>query len=161
MPNLSRGVRAVAVFEALKGTLVIAAGFGLLSLIHHDIQATAEHLVRHAHLNPARHYPRVFIEAASHVDDARLKTLAVLAFVYAVVRFVEAYGLWRMKAWAEWFAIISGSIYLPVEAYELFERATWVRGFVLLVNGCIVAYLTHVRLVNRREHNADRDGKAV
>src|ERR1700693_6598975 len=126
MANIARGIRVVAVFEALKGVLVLSAGLGLLSLVHHDLQATAERLVRHSHLNPARHYPRIFIDAASHMNDSRLRSLADLAFLYAAVRFVEAYGLWRMKVWAEWFAIIAGSVYLPVEVYEMFPRATGV-----------------------------------
>jgi uncharacterized membrane protein (DUF2068 family) len=134
MAAMVRGVRIVAVFEALKGALVLSAGLGLLSLLHHDLQAVAERLVRHSHLNPARHYPRIFIEAASHTNDSRLRSLAALAFLYAAVRFVEAYGLWRMRVWAEWFAIIAGSVYLPVEVYEIFRRATWMRGMVLLTN---------------------------
>ena len=77
----------------------------------------------HSHLNPASHYPRVFIEAAAHTSDSRLRTLAALAFVYSTVRFVEAYGLWKMRAWAELSAIISGCVYLPVELYELIEEA--------------------------------------
>ena len=148
-PNLTRGVRAVALFEAVKGALVLVAGFGLLSFAHHDLQATAERLVAHSHLNPARHYPRVFIEAASHVSDSRLRFLAALALLYAVVRFVEAYGLWQMKAWAEWFAIISGSIYVPIEVYKLFERTTVMTWLVLLINATIVAYMVYVRLMNR------------
>jgi uncharacterized membrane protein (DUF2068 family) len=150
MARNARGVRVVAVFEALKGVLVVGAGVGLLSLVHHDLQAFAERLVRHSHLNPAHHYPRIFIEAASHTNDARLRTLAALAFLYAIVRFVEAYGLWQMRVWAEWFAITSGSIYLPVEVYEMFQRATWMRGMVLLTNLFIVAYLVNVRLSSRR-----------
>jgi uncharacterized membrane protein (DUF2068 family) len=146
----ARGVRVVAVFEALKGALVVVAGLGLLSLVHHDLQATAERLVRHSHLNPAHHYPRIFIEAASHMNDSRLRSLAALAFLYAAVRFIEAYGLWQMRVWAEWFAIIAGSLFLPVEAYEMFRRATWMRGIVLLTNFFIVAYLVNVRLSSRR-----------
>ena len=46
---LDRGVRLVAVFEALKGALVLGVGLGLLSLVHHDLQAVAERLVRHSH----------------------------------------------------------------------------------------------------------------
>ena len=136
----------------ISDAVVLMAGFGLLSLVHRDLQDLAERLVQHSHLNPARHYPRVFIEAASHMNDSRLRSLAALAFLYAVVRFVEAYGLWHMKVWAEWFAIISGSLYLPVELYELLERATWMKGLVLLVNAFIVVYLIYVRLLNRREH---------
>jgi uncharacterized membrane protein (DUF2068 family) len=149
MANIARGVRLVAVFEALKGALVLGAGLGLLSLLHHDLQAAAERLVRHSHLNPAHHYPRIFIQAASHTNDARLRSLAALAFLYSVVRFIEAYGLWRMRAWAEWFAIIAGSVYLPVEVYEIFRRATWTRGIVLLTNLFIVVYLANVRRLSR------------
>ena len=146
----ARGLRVVAVFEALKGALVLGAGFGLLSLLHHDLQALAERLVRHSHLDPARHYPRIFIEAASQTNDSRLRSLAALAFLYAAMRLIESYGLWHLKVWAEWFAIIAGSLFLPVEVYEMFRRATWMRGLVLLTNLTIVAYLVHVRLWSRR-----------
>jgi len=139
----------VAIFEALKGILILIAGFGLLSLIHRDLQEIAEEIVRHLHVNPARHYPRVFIEAASHVNDSKLKFMAAMAFLYSSVRFVEAYGLWHLRAWAEWFAIISGSLYLPLEIYGLFERATWIKATVLLVNAGIVIYMVYVRWTER------------
>lgn len=147
--SIVRGERTVAAFEALKGALVLIAGFGLLSLVHRDLQATAEQLVRHLHLNPARHYPQVFIEAAARINDAGLRLMAALAILYAVVRFIEAYGLWTMKGWAEWFAIISGSVYLPVELYEIFQHATWTRAVVFLVNAFIVVYLVSVRIMRR------------
>ncbi|PYQ15816.1 MAG: DUF2127 domain-containing protein [Acidobacteria bacterium] len=141
----SAGVRAVAVFEAVKGLLVVAAGLGLLSLLHRDVQHAAESIVRHLHLNPARHYPRVFIQAASQMSSTRLWLLAGGAFAYAAVRFVEAYGLWHLRPWAEWFAILAGGVYLPVEAYELLGRATVVRAAILLGNTAIVVYLLYVR----------------
>ena len=150
MVNVSRGIRVIAVFEALKGLLVLSAGFGLLSLVHQDLQATAERLVRHSHLDPAHHYPRIFIEAASHTNDSRLRSLAALAFLYAIVRLIEAYGLWHMRVWAEWFAIIAGSLFLPVEVYEILRRPTWMRAAVLATNLLIVAYLVYVRLSSRR-----------
>jgi uncharacterized membrane protein (DUF2068 family) len=164
--EIAAGVRAVAFFEALKGTLVLVAGFGLLSLVHRDLQDLAERLVSHSHLNPASHYPRVFIEAAARTSDSRLRTLAALAFAYSCVRFVEAYGLWKMRAWAEWFAIISGCVYLPIEVYELFQRATLVRAGVLVVNAFIVAYLLYVRLsrtgrtAEEAIHRTEADKKA-
>src|SRR5882762_7238896 len=112
-----QGVHLIAIFEALKGLIVLAAGFGLLHFIHRDLQATAEELVRHSHLNPAHHYPRIFIEAASRTSPARMRFLAGMAFLYSTIRFVEAWGLWNLKAWAEWFAILSGSIYVPIELF--------------------------------------------
>jgi uncharacterized membrane protein (DUF2068 family) len=145
MSHQAEGIRSIAVFEAFKGLVVLAAGFGLLHFVHRDLQTVAEALVRHSHLNPAHHYPRIFIEAASRTSDSRLRFLAALAFLYASLRFVEAWGLWRLKAWAEWFAIISGSIYVPVELFELIKQATLIRFAVLMVNLFIVVYLVYVR----------------
>src|SRR5678815_3895868 len=91
---LLTAMRTVALFEAAKGALVLLAGLGLLALINRDVQAIAEHLVRLSHLNPAAHYPRIFVDAASHVTNQRLWLLAAAAAAYALVRGVEAYGLW-------------------------------------------------------------------
>ena len=143
------GVRAVAVFEAAKGLLVLVAGFGLLSLVHRDAQHAAETIVRHLHLNPARHYPRVFIQATGGVGSSRLLLLAGGAFAYSLVRFIEAYGLWRLRPWAEWLAIVSGGLYLPVEVYELFRHPTPLKGGILVGNLAIVAYLLYVRSTAR------------
>ena len=145
------GLRTVAAFEAAKGLLVMATGLGLLSLLHHDVQRAAESVVRHLHLNPARHYPRVFLEAAARVTDTRLWLLASGAAAYAVIRGVEAYGLWRARVWAEWFAILSGAIYLPIEIYALIHHATALKAVVLLINVGIVGYVCYVRLLNGRE----------
>lgn len=140
------GVRAVALFEAAKGALVVLAGCGLLALVHRDVQDTAESIVRHLHLNPARHTPRVFIEAAGRLTDHRLRLLAAGAFAYAAVRLAEAYGLWRMRPWAEWLAILSTGLYLPVEAYELARHATLTRGALFLLNAAVLGLLVSVRL---------------
>jgi hypothetical protein len=74
----------------------------------------------------------------------------MLALLYAGVRFIEAYGLWRMKAWAAWLAIVSGAMYLPVEVFELLKHATFLKGSVLLINAGIVGYLVYVRWLSRR-----------
>ncbi|MEZ0273296.1 MAG: DUF2127 domain-containing protein, partial [Roseimicrobium sp.] len=106
-----KGLSFIAAIEALKGALVLLAGFGLLTLIHHDVHAAAESLVRRFHLNPAHEIPKVFIHAAGTVNDSRIWFLATCAAAYAMVRFVEAYGLWKGRRWAEWFAAISSGIY--------------------------------------------------
>jgi uncharacterized membrane protein (DUF2068 family) len=148
--NIDRGIRAVAVFEAAKGSVVLLAGFGLLALLHRDLQVIAERLVELSHLNPAHHYPTIFIEAMSKMNDSRIMAFAAFAGIYAAVRFVEAYGLWRLRAWAEWFAIVSGSIYVPIEIYEVARHVTWLRVTVLIVNLAIVAYLVYVRVWMRK-----------
>jgi len=139
------GLRTIAIFEAAKGALVLVVGLGLLSFVHYYAQSVGEEIVRRFHLNLAHHYPRIFIDAITHVDDSRLRLLALAALLYSTLRFIEAYGLWRMRAWAEWLAIISGGIYLPLELYELIEHATVVKAVVLTINIGIVGYLIYVR----------------
>src|SRR2546422_11731052 len=118
------GLRTIAVLEAAKGGLVLLVGVGLLSLLHREVGEAAAHLVRRLHLNPTRRYPFILLQAAAKVTDAKLWTLAGGALAYATVRFIEAYGLWQRRVWAEWFALLSGSLYLPWELYEVVERAT-------------------------------------
>ncbi len=142
---IAAGIRAVALFEATKGAVVIVAGLGLLALIHHDVQALAEEVVRHLHFNPAKRFPRIFLDAAAAATDTRLWTLALTAAAYASVRFVEAFGLWRQRVWAEWFGILTGSIYLPVELYELAVSVTAVKLAILAANLFIVGWLAWVR----------------
>lgn len=139
------GIKAAALFEALKGLLVILAGFGLLAFVHRDAQAFAERLVVHLHLNPARHYPSIFIEAAGRLTDARIWLLATGAFAYSALRFAEAYGLWRARPWAQWIGIVSGGVYLPVEVIALIRRPTILKAVLLLLNALLVAYLAVFR----------------
>ncbi len=135
------GLWAVAVYEAAKGILVLAVGLGLLRLIHHDVQQAAEHIVKHLHLNPSAHYPRVFLALASKVDDARLWALAAGAAAYSGLRLLEAVGLWKGRRWAEWLGALSGGIYVPVEVYEAARRVTVTRLALLIFNVAMVAYL--------------------
>ena len=147
--RLLNTLRAVAVFEAAKGTLVLVTGLGALSLIHHDIQRFAEQLVGHLHLNPAKHISQIFIAAAANLNDARLSVLAVLAASYGLLRFVEAYGLWHGRRWAEWFAAISGGIYIPFEIYELLQSYTWLSLGAFIVNVLVVILMISTLHRNR------------
>ena len=145
-----RGLRAVAIFEAFKGAIVLIAGFGLLSFIGRDTEQIAAQIVHRLHFNPAHHYPQIFLEAAAKINNTRLLLLAALALGYTIVRFVEAYGLWHERRWAEWFAALSGSIYVPIEIYEVIHRVTWVRVTALTLNVAVVAYMVWLLTENQR-----------
>jgi uncharacterized membrane protein (DUF2068 family) len=139
--SLRGGVRAVAVFEGAKALLVLMTGFGLFSLGHDHLREIAVRLVRSLHLNPAHRYPRIFIDALTGLTDTRLWILAGLALAYAIVRIVQAYGLWNQRLWAEWFGVLSGGIYLPIEIYELTRGVSPFKIAALVTNLGIVAFL--------------------
>jgi uncharacterized membrane protein (DUF2068 family) len=142
----------VALFEGAKGSLVLLAGFGLLGLIHRDLQDWAEQLVRHLHLNPARHLPQIFLEAVGRLNDSHLLLIAAGALFYSVARFVEAYGLWHQRRWAEWVAVASGAAYLPIEIYGLLRHASWAKIVIVTINLGVVYYVARV-LVKSRKHS--------
>ena len=147
----SRGLHVVALFEGAKGLLVLVVGCGLLSFIHKDVHEAAMRLVEHIHLNPASHYPRVFLDLTERITDTRLWGLAVAAAMYSVVRMVEAVGLWLRKSWAEWFAVLTGGMYIPIEIFEVVRGVTWPKVTVLVINLGVVSYLGFILIKNGRK----------
>jgi len=142
-------IRAVAYFEALKGALVLIAATGLLSLVHTDLSALAAALIEHTRLNPASKFPEIFLDAATKLQDSRLRMLAAGAAAYSTIRFIEAYGLFFERAWAEVLAAASGAIYVPFEVLGLIKKLTWHGGVLLALNIAVVAVMVHA-LLDRR-----------
>lgn len=145
--RLSGALRTIALLEAAKGALALLVGFGLLALAHHDVQRTAEHLIAHTHLNPASRYPHIFIDVANKLTDTRLLLIAVGGGIYSLGRFIEAYGLWYGKRWAQWFAAISAGIYVPFELFAVYERVSWLSLVALTLNLVIVIFMLY-RLIH-------------
>lgn len=130
--------------EAGKGVLVLLAGIGAFHMVHHDIRHVAQHLMEMLHLDISGKYPSIFVAFAAKLTDARLATLAVLAAAYTSVRFIEAFGLWHEKRWAEWFAAVSGAVYMPFEIYEMVRDFRWLYLGALFVNIAVVGLMLAV-----------------
>ncbi len=75
------------------------------------------------------------------LSERTLTWIAVGLVVYAGLQFVEGTGLWLVKRWGEYFAVVATSIFLPLEVYELTEKVTWLRVVLLLVNVAAVLWL--------------------
>jgi uncharacterized membrane protein (DUF2068 family) len=143
-------MRAIAVFEGAKGAIVLLAGLGALAFLHRDLQAAADQFVRHMHLNPASRYPRIFLDAAANTSDSGILALAAGAAAYSAVRFIEAYGLWCARPWAELFAAASGAIYMPFEVYSWLHRHHWHAALAFALNLIIVIFMIYA-LMRRRK----------
>jgi uncharacterized membrane protein (DUF2068 family) len=148
--GIFKTLRAIAVFEGAKGALVLLAGFGVLLLVHRDLQAAAERVVEHLHLNPASRYPQIFIDLAKRTTDSRLWLLAFGAVAYSSVRFVEAYGLWFAKIWAELFAAAAGAVYMPFEIYKILHGSGWHAYAAFAANVVVVAVMVYALVQKRR-----------
>ena len=146
----TRGLRAIAIFEATKGVIVFAAGLGALRLLNGNAQYFAERIVRHLQLDPAGRYTRMILEVTEQITDRQIWMVTAAAAAYCLVRFIEAYGLWKEKAWAEWFAVVGGGLYIPWELHILIGHPTLLKALLLALNVLVVVYVAWV-LMKKRE----------
>ena len=69
-------------------------------------------------------------------------TLIMLALVaYAFIELVEAVGLWLLKRWGEYFAVVATAVFLPLEVYDLSRGITSTRALTFAINVAAVVYL--------------------
>lgn len=149
-----RALRAIAWFEALKGCLAIAAALGMLSLLHRDLHQLAVSLIGHIGLDVDAHYPALVLHGVDQLRDAGVRSLLLVAGGYALVRLVEAYGLWRERRWGEWLGVLSGALYVPFEVRHLLHRPTWTSAAVIAANLAVVMFLGWQLWHRRRAHRA-------
>jgi uncharacterized membrane protein (DUF2068 family) len=91
----------------------------------------------------------MLLDYATLLGNANLRSAVLLAWLYAAIRLTEGYGLWKDRAWAEWLAALSGTVYLPLELTHLAHHATAINALVLGGNAAVVAYMVW-RLRQRR-----------
>ncbi len=145
------GLRAIAIFEAAKGMLVLIAGVGVLFFLHHDIQRTLIDLIRHLHMDPASRVPALVAQALRRTDGFDLRLVTAAALVYAAIRFAEATGLWLDRAWGNWIGALSGAIYLPFEFFEVVAHPNWEHVLLIVANLLIVLFLV-LHLYHKRRN---------
>ena len=81
------------------------------------------------------------IEQAVSLSSATLTWIAIGLAGYALIELVEAVGLWLMRRWGEYFAVIATSAFLPLELYELTEKLTTFRIVAFAINIAAVGWL--------------------
>ncbi|MBS1958166.1 MAG: DUF2127 domain-containing protein [Bdellovibrionales bacterium] len=148
--SAGRALKSIALYEASKGGIVIIVGLGLLANINRDFEELGEEIVHHLRLNPAHHYPRIFLHAMDDLSPERIKWMAAATAVYSLFRFIEAYGLWFARHWAEWVAMISCAVYLPVEFMHLANHLTVAGALLTTVNVVMVIYFIRLLLLRKK-----------
>ena len=81
------------------------------------------------------------LHEAFTVDPRKLGYIAIGLGAYAVVEVIEGVGLWLVKRWGEYFAMIVTSLGLPYEIYDLANKVTVLRVVAFLINLALVLYL--------------------
>ncbi len=90
--------------------------------------------VQHSHLLG-------LINRAFTLNPHTLTLLVILAAGYAIIEVIEGTGLWLLKRWGEYFAMVATSVFIPYEIYDLTTKVTVLRLLAFLVNLALVVYL--------------------
>lgn len=81
-------------------------------------------------------------------DAVHLAAAAMIG--YGLLHLVEAWGLWKAKAWASWLGCLTASIYLPFDIYAIVRHPGWASWSVLVINLVVVYVLA--RDLRKRRH---------
>ena len=158
-------MRALAVERALRCVifLLVAAGVfkvnGSRERLRHAFEQDIpllKPLANQIGLNPENSKIIHDIAQAFSLSSSTLTWIAVGLAAYAAIELVEAVGLWLMRRWGEYFAVIATSVFLPLEIYELTEKITALRLIAFVINVVAVIWL----LWSKRLFGLNGGGKA-
>ncbi|SDJ29705.1 Uncharacterized membrane protein, DUF2068 family [Frankineae bacterium MT45] len=83
------------------------------------------------------------IQRALDANPTTLNLVAAFLIFYGLLQLVEGTGLWMLKRWGEYFAVVATSVFIPLEIYEVSEKVTLLRVGALIINIAAVAYLLY------------------
>lgn len=136
----SESIKAVAIYEVVKGVGSLI-GVGALWWWHTNL----DHWLTMVATSWQQRFGQFLapqVESAVHIAQEASKNWAVFLLLivgYAVLRFVEAYGLWQDRTWAYWFGVLGYVIFIPIEVYYLIVSPfDWFKLGILVLNLLIV-----------------------
>lgn len=147
-PRSRPGLHAIAVFEAAKGLLALLAAIALEWAGPAPLRDALHGLASHFQTGGG---PVPFATALPALDAGSVHLAAATGLLYALMRFIEAWGLWRLRRWASWLGCIGAAVYLPLDLYALHRHPGVLAAIVLAVNLLVVWVLAR-DLRTRSDH---------
>lgn len=135
------GLAAIAVFKIIKGLLLLLVGVGLLKLMHAEIATVFSLLIEALHLNADSRIIHALVLKVDALQPHSVFVAGLVSLGYAGLLLLEGVGLWLERSWAAYLTVLSTSLLLPFELYEVIEQVSMARISVLLLNLVIVLYL--------------------
>lgn len=135
------GLAVIAVFKVVKGLLLLLVGLGLLKLVHAEIATLFSLLIEALHLNADSRIIHALVLKVDALQPQSVLVAGLVSLGYAGLLLLEGIGLWLERSWAAYLTVISTSLLLPFELYEVIDRVSILRVGVLVLNLAIVLYL--------------------
>lgn len=136
--------------KIVKGLILVIVGVKLLTLLDRDLNAWAVEFVTRHGIDLDNKYVQAALEKLTGLGNTQLMQMSGVAFGYSCLLFTEGIGLWLQKRWAEFLTAFATILFIPFELYELYERFTWVRITIVVLNLFVFWYLV-TRLSDERK----------
>lgn len=143
-------LRVLAVERLVRGTFLLLLGYGIYRfngsqgsiqrMLNTDLPLLAP-LGRQLHVSFEDSGPVRLLSTALSYDHTTLRLIMVGVLAYATLQLVEGVGLWLLKRWGEYVAVVATSAFVPWELYEVVGHTSPVKVVLLLVNLAAVFYL--------------------
>lgn len=136
-PHRHPGLHVIALLEASKAMLALLAATGLEVLGPQPLRHGIMVLIRRFSLDP----DHGTLPSLLHMINPDAVHLAAAGMIgYGLLHLVEAWGLWRAKAWASWLGCLTASLYLPFDIFAIIRHPGWPSWTILAIN-LIVVYV--------------------
>lgn len=135
------GLAFIAGFKVVKGLLLLLVGLGLLKLVHAEIATLFSLLIEALHLRADSRILHALVLKVDALQPHSVLVMGAISLSYAGLLLIEGVGLWLEVSWAAYLTVISTSLLLPFELYEVLQQVSAFRIGVLLLNLVIVVYL--------------------
>ena len=143
-------LRLLAVERFIRGLLLLALSYGIhrfngardsLQRFFDTYLPTLRPLADRLGIDLQSTGPVRLIDKALHTGHATLTWVSIGVLAYGCLQLLEGIGLWLLKRWGEYVAVVGTSLFIPLEVYELLEKVTWLRVVAFAVNIFAVVYL--------------------
>jgi len=135
------GMVLIAGVKIVKGAMGVFLGLGLLKLVHADVATLFSQLLEALNLGADSRLIHALVLKVDALRPQSLPAMSIASFTYGGLEVTEGLGLWFERAWAAYLTVISTSLFIPFELYEIVEKVTVLRVGALLGNVVIVLYL--------------------
>jgi uncharacterized membrane protein (DUF2068 family) len=143
-------LRALAIERWVRGTIILLLGIAVLRLRSTRVSlqglfdkdlSSLKPFFDQIHFNVSDSATVDSIEKILHARSSTLDLIAGGLLFYGALQILEGVGLWSLKRWGEYVAVVGTTLFVPLEVYELTEKVSWLKVLVLLVNVAAVLYL--------------------
>jgi uncharacterized membrane protein (DUF2068 family) len=143
-------LRVLAVERGVRGVLLVALAYGIyrfegaqdsLQQVFDKYLPQLSAVASRAGVDLQSTGPVHLIQKALQTDKHTLTLITLGVLAYGALELLEAVGLWLMRRWGEYVAVVGTGVFIPLEIYELIERVTWLRLVAFALNVFAVVYI--------------------